>query len=156
MLFQGNAGFRGTMDWWVGDGPGDPVDRVDGQRGELAALVTGVVWKAPSMLVNCLGRLIWFVFQTQHALLAWSIRSVCLLAPEPARACLSVKCVSSNVWTAVAALVINFPLHLQTRGPASALGFGERDEGHLCFSLMAVIRGLLFSFFKVFVQGAQD
>lgn len=59
-----------------------------------------------------------------------------------------MKCVSSNVWTAVAALVINFPLHLQTRGPASALGFGERDEGHLCFSLMAVIRGLLFSFLK--------
>lgn len=156
MLFQGNAGFRGTMGWWVGDGPGDPVDRVGGQRGELATLVTGVVWKAPSMLVNCLGRLIWLVFQTQHALLAWSIRSVCLLAPEPARACLSMKCVSSNVWTAVAALVINFPLHLQTRGPASALGFGERDEGHLCFSLMAAIRGLLFSFFKVFVQGAQD
>lgn len=123
---------------------------------ELAALVTGVVWKPPSMLVNCLGRLIWFVFQSQHALLAWTIRSACLLAPEPARACLSMKCVSSNAWMAVAALVINFPLPLQTRGPASTLGFGESDEGHLCFSLMAVIRGLLFNFFKVFVQGAQD
>lgn len=49
------------------------------------------------------------------------------------------------MWTAAAALVINFPLYLQAQDLASALGFGQGDEGHLCLFLLAEIRGLLFS-----------
>lgn len=41
MLFQGGAGRRGAMGWWVGDGPRDPLDRVDSQSARLAALA---VW----------------------------------------------------------------------------------------------------------------
>lgn len=85
-------------------------------------------------------------FQAQCALLVWSISSVCPLAPGPARACTSMKCVRSDAWMAAAALVMNFPLYLQIRDLASTLGFGKRDEGHLCLFPVAEIRSLLLSF----------
>lgn len=99
------------------------------------------------MLVGtALERLLCFLFQALPVPLAWSIRSVCLLAPGPARVCTSMQCVGSSVWMGAAALVINFPFYLQTRDPASALGFGKGDEGHLCLFLLAEIRRLLFRF----------
>lgn len=42
----------------------------------------------------------------------------------------------------------NFPLYLQTRGLASAVGLGRLDESHLCEVSFAEIRGLLFIFKK--------
>lgn len=50
------------------------------------------------------------------------------------------------MWTAAAALVINFPLYFLSRDLASPLGLGKPDEGHLCLLLVAEIRGLLFIF----------
>lgn len=82
--------------------------------------------------VTALGRLLSFPFQDRRALLAWSTKSVCLLAPETARAFTSMKYVRSNVWMAAAALVINFSLYLLIQDLASTLGLGEPDEGHLC------------------------
>lgn len=96
--------------------------------------------------VPALGRLLSFLFQNRRALLAWSTRSVCPLAPETARAFTSMKCVRSNVWMAAAALVINFPLYLLMQDLASVLGLGKPDEGHLCLFPVAEIRGFLFIF----------
>lgn len=42
----------------------------------------------------------------------------------------------------------NFPLYLQTRGLARALGLGRPDESLLCEASVAEIRGLLFIFKK--------
>lgn len=85
-------------------------------------------------------------FQAQCALRVWSISSACPLAPGPARACTSMKYVRSDAWMAAAALVMNFPFYLQIGDLASTLGFGKRDEGHLCLLSVAEIRGLLLSF----------